>query len=254
MSTCVFIASSDNTLDVLRRVYPALERFWPDCPYPLFIGLNEAPLSFTSARAVRTSVAGWRAELLAQLEQLNHERLVLLLDDFLLTNRVDTRLVVQLVERAHAQQLDYLRLLPLDQAWLARLFRSSREDIEYIPACYPYFSSLQIAVWRRTHLCQMLAAGGSIWDFELQRLPGARHAATTLGAPIRYRHVVEKGQWMADAPRLLRRAGLSDDLGTRTREPESAVIRRLVRLALFQVVGYGVMRLRLALRAKADGG
>ena len=61
----------------------------------------------------------------------------------------------------------------------------------------------------------MLDAPGSIWDFEHQRVDGARHFAIANRPPIRYQHLVEKGRWQPYAKRLLRNAGLSDDLGSR---------------------------------------
>ena len=41
--TGVFICSSDNRRDVLDRVIPSVFKYWPDCPYPIYVGLNSSP-------------------------------------------------------------------------------------------------------------------------------------------------------------------------------------------------------------------
>src|SRR5262249_53950934 len=78
-----------------------------------------------------------------------------------------------------------------------------------------FYSALQIALWRKTHLLKMLHTPLSIWDFEHEYRPGSVHAAIGRDPPFLYRHLVERGCWLPYARSLLQRAGLSTELGAR---------------------------------------
>jgi hypothetical protein len=248
-STAVFFSSSDNTFDVLQRVVlPSFQQYWPGCSYPVYIGTNSARVDAAGVRWVTAPVGGWRAELASQLEQVNTTRIILFLDDFLIRAPVDQMRVARLVDLAERDDLAYLRLLPLESSLGAKLLQLPRSprcgELERIPTNRPYYSALQVAIWRRTHLLESLSRSGSIWEFEHERCDGVDHYAVSADPPIRYRHLVEKGRWLADAGRLLRESGFPDDLGTRPTWPGRTLVKRWVAAARFHVIGYAGLRLR----------
>jgi len=255
---CVLVASSDNTADVFRQVAPGFQRHWPDCPLPRFVGLNEdaAPAVGSGFTPVLCAEAlGWRGELARQVAALppQFDHVLLFLDDFLILRRVDTPALLQLIELALARELAYLRLIPelhslAESAWLALGPDHRSRPVSALAADTPYYSSLQLVLWRRSHLADLLAAPGSIWDFELQR-PAATHHAITVAPPVSYRHVVERGLWMRDAPWLFRRSGLPFEPGDRPLAPWPQLVRHGWRRLKFAAIGYAWYRRRLARQA-----
>jgi hypothetical protein len=250
----VFIASSDNTRDVFARVFPSLIRHWRGCPYRIYAGFNTPQVGPDGFTPVYAPVSGWRNELAAQIETLPAEYVLLLLDDFLILQTVDTDRVVALIGMAVSEGLAYLRLIPLRRALVPRVVVACRgprtREIEAIPETDPYHSSLQAVLWRRTHLLECLREEENIWRFETIRPYDAVHYSICGPAPIRYRHLVEKGRWLPDARRLLRQAGLRDDLGTRGRWPWTYQLRGWVARVRFELLGYSMMRSRRALAAR----
>lgn len=249
----VFVASSDNTADVLRQVGPSWLKFWPDCPYPIYVGLN-SPMADLPPRfqPIYAPKAGWRDEVRAQIAQLPNalSHIVLVLDDFLFLGPVDQARLGQLAARAMDAPLPYLRLIPQQRAWLPRQIEGLRQRMGQLPLYerigqdMPYYSSLQIALWQKTHLLAMLALPGNIWDFENQRISKVQHYAV-YGAPvIRYVHVVEKGKWGHYAPGLFQQIGLPLAMGQRTQH--SAGMHRTMWLnrMKFEVYGYAWLRLK----------
>jgi hypothetical protein len=224
--TGVFICSSDSRRDVLDRVIPSVFKYWCDCPYPVYVGLNSRPDRLPpNMTAILAPVSDWRSELATQLLQMNHTRLIVLLDDYLLEARVMQERLDGLLATFERLHLQYLRLSPLGLSLLERIVRLGQrfpDDIRLISADRPFHSSLRIAIWQRQHLLAMLEKPGSIWDFEHQGRDGVRHFAIASRPPIRYQHLVEKGRWQPYARRLLRKAGLSDELGGRPAWPEWA--------------------------------
>jgi hypothetical protein len=248
----VFVASSDNTVDVLRRVHPAIAKFWPDCPYNIYVGLNSQPSPSDRATAVYAAPSQWREELATQLRQLQEDWVILVLDDFLIRSEVNHLHLAQLVDVCIRNGWPYLRMIPIDRSLLSRLLRPKSHDlpagVEMIPAGYPYYSSLQIALWKKSHLLRLLGAPGNIWDFEHLEFPDAAHYAVTGPACIRYRHLVEKGRWLPDSAALLARAGLPAELGTRASWPGSVLWKQRIARWRFQIVGYSIMKMRRRLR------
>lgn len=253
LSTAVFVASSDNTADVLQRVFPAFMKFWPDCVYPVYVGLNERNLPWDGPRVVRAPRSEWRTELKAQLGQLDEDRVILILDDFLIQGPVDHEKVADLVRLCFEHEWPYLRLIALERAFIARFMHKALlvpdTVAEPIPVGMPYFSSLQISIWKKSHLEASLGVPGSIWQFEQLALQNARHYAVTGSACIPYRHLVEKGKWLPDAADRLAAAGLPTDLGSRPVWSNRMRLRQGWAKAQFELIGYGAMRLGLKRRA-----
>jgi hypothetical protein len=250
---CLLVSSSDNTADVLRQVAPSLGGFWPDCPFDRFVGVNSAAAADTLPfRALESPLlGGWRPELAHQIASLptQYTHILLILDDFLLLETVETSRIIRLAARVLSDDIAYLRLVPeLHSLWggLYRTVckRADADDIAPLPDDTPYYSSLQATIWRRDHLAARLADEGSIWDFELWR--GSEPHFAVNGPPaLRYRHVVERGQWMADAPRLFARAGLPFEAGARPVANTADWFAWLWSRMKFAMVGYALYRRRL---------
>src|SRR5687767_3506927 len=109
----VFVSSSDNRRDVLDRILPSVVKFWPDCPYPTYVGLNSHGNPLPVGTALLAPVSDWRHECSLQLAQIAEEYLIVILDDFLIGAPVDQARLSDLVASSLTLNLPYLRLVPL---------------------------------------------------------------------------------------------------------------------------------------------
>jgi hypothetical protein len=238
----VFVSSSDNRRDVLDRILPSVVKFWPDCPYPLYVGLNSHGKPLPVGTALLAPVSDWRHECSLQLAQIEEEYLIVILDDFLIGAPVDQARLSDLVADSLTLNLPYLRLVPLGRSLAARLTGwrpvEMHPGIEKIRSRRPFYSSLQIAIWRRQHLLTLLQQPLSIWEFEHQCLPEWMHCAIKDRPPIAYRHLVERGRWLPDARSLLHRAGFPTELGERPVWPKSRYARLFLDQIRWTVLGY----------------
>ena len=110
--------------------------------------------------------------------------------------------------------------------------------IEQIEPGHPFYSALQIAIWRKDYLESRLVKQRSIWQFERERPLSFVHCAIIRDSPFRYQHLVERGLWLPYARRLLRRAGLPPELGGRPAWPKSRYLNLLWDQARWFVQGY----------------
>ena len=254
----LFISSSDNTLDILRQVIRSFDFCWPDCPFTKFVGLNSIVDETTvfGFQPVYLSVRGWREELLGQILQLpeQYEYILLFLDDFLIFSPVDADRLHRMLNSAMHRELDYLRLVPQKRAVIPaiakKIFRNAGTDIEPISVHSPYYSSLQVALWKRRHLMKMLESNeGNIWGFEHQMITGHPHFAIVGMPPIQYVHVVEKGKWLPYTPRLFRKFNLPFCAGDRVVQGRLTYLTLWLNRVKFAILGYAIVRLKQYLRA-----
>jgi hypothetical protein len=240
----VFVCSSDSRLDILERVFPSVLRHWTDCPYKIYVGLNSACARWPGVTVLEAPAADWREECLIQLAQVRESHLIVILDDFLFQRPVDQALVSRFASQALTLRIPYLRLLPLGKSVVQRLGFAAphalADGIVEIAPTRPFYSSLQIGVWEKSHFIKMLNQGGSIWDFEHLGLPDARHYAITGTAPIVYRHLVEKGRWLPNAVDKMLAAGVPPDLGSRASWTRWRWLKLLLDELKYYVFGYAI--------------
>ncbi len=256
---CLFVSSSDNTVDVFRQVVPAsMARYWPDCDLECYVGLNESfggldaiELYGRRFRIARSPVKGWGEELKTQIAALpgHYDYVLMWLDDFLLRAPVDTSRLHRTIAAAIDDAVDYLRLVPVERSLFGQFMLAMETEGPFrrLSEREPYHSSLQVALWRRSHLEAMLdelvGREGDIWSFEQMRVPGAScHAVRS--RHFDYLHVVEKGRWQPYASALMCQHAMGLEPGERLVAGRWAWIGLLVGRLKFKVLGYSVMRLK----------
>lgn len=255
---CIFVSSSDNTKDVFTQVFRSFDTCWQDCEFEKFVGLNtvDPGLDLHGFQPVYAPVSGWRSELLTQILQLpvSFTHVLLFLDDFLLLADVDSGSLAPLIAAAIERGIAYLRFRTVRRAFIPALFAEIKNmragaAVERIPEDFPYYSSLQVTLWKREHLIEMLrATNGTIWDFELQKPGAGGHYAVVNKLPIQYAHVVEKGLWQHDAPAIFHKAGIPFAKGSRPIAPAPAVFTSFLSRFRFFCFGFMWLRLRACLR------
>ena len=227
----VVVSSCDAFADVWEPFFTLFFRYWPDCPYPVFLIANER--RFDHPRVTTLCVGpdrGWAANLRHALQRVPGTHLLYLQEDYLLRRPVDTRRMATLFEQAVAAGAACLRLYPTpgpDQP-----NPGGPPGIGSIGADAPYRVSLQAAIWERRTLEALLVEGESGWHMET--LGSARSRA--LAAPFLSveRHLrddgeldvaipyvctaVVKGKWIPAAVALCRAEGIPLDLGRRSVE------------------------------------
>lgn len=250
---CLFISSSDNTYDVFDLISPSVIKNWPTENFDVYVGLNNK-VSKEPFHTIGAPVSEWSTELSHQINALpeRFRYVILILDDFFFYEKVDPNQLTLLVSLVREQRIDYLRLKPLERSALGKVllfqdnFNRNHNGIIRLADDEPYYSSLQVAIWNREHLLNMLKQRGSIWEFELNAIAGSAHYAT-LRELVRYKHLVEKGKWFKYAPATL---GFHDKTLFEQRGFYQSMLKnfRIYNQIKFFLFGYSFFRLRQAIK------
>lgn len=250
----LLILSCDAYQDLWEPCLTLYRRYWPDCPYPIFLVSEVTEARIPPAQSLRAgSHVPWSNMTRIALQTLEHEYVLLMLDDFFLTRSVDTRALEARRLQLEARQGVCLRLGP----WPGPAAPAPRmPDIgEHVPG-QPYRISLQPAFWRRSALVELLAPGESPWEFE--RNGSARADALTHGiyasrhALVPYIEVLTQGKWYRHGLRLCRREGLTVDQTRPVRSFWEGIRQTRRRWRQF-LAGPRAYRLRRAIRRLVGG-
>jgi hypothetical protein len=183
------------------------------------------------------------------LDAITESHVIVMLEDFLLTQRVDTSSIDRLVEIAHKEGIDCLRLSPLpDPSPLPIRAVADYADLGVVEPGTLYRVSAQPAVWSVAALRDYLIPGFTPWEFELLGTQLSEHRSHTFWGPfrptLRYFHAVEKGRWTPHGVEFCRSLGISPDLEARpaftpaefethlTADPISHIVAREQRSAI----------------------
>jgi hypothetical protein len=245
------ILSCDAYRDLWEPCLTLYRRYWPDCPYPIFLVSETHEAHLPPARSVRVgSGLAWSEVARIALEALEHEHVLLMLDDFFLTRRVSTGAVEAKRLQLEARHGAYLRLWPWPRP--SAPVPGIPDIGEHEPGV-PFRAALQAAFWRRSALLGLLRPGESPWDFERegsirsQAIPGFYTARRPV---LPYAEVLTRGKWWPRGLRLCRREGLIVDTSRPVLPFWQCVDRALGHVRLFRR-GPMLFRLRRRLRRLA---
>lgn len=214
--TCIFIISCQNTRDISEYCINSIKKFWIDNNLKIFVGGNENESQiFDSIYMLKSKKSNWKNETIEQLNIIKNEfskfkNVILLLDDFIIQEKVNNREIHKIIEIFKNKKLKYLMLKPFEGGLHTRLkilyYRIVKKSktIE-IKKNHPYYYSLQVAIWDIDYLIQSITKSKNIWDFENMNKPSNIKHFSTTSKYLTYKHIIEKGKWDIGSKEMLTR-------------------------------------------------
>ena len=175
MGLSVLVSSCDRYSDCWLPFEHGLAKYWPDCPYPVYLISNALELASDRITTLRLgSDAGWAPNLIAALQRVPTSHVLYMQEDYWLNAPVDTPRIqgyLELMERTGAA---YLRLAAVPGPDL-----DFPEDprVGVISAGAPFRTSLQAAIWRKDALLDLVLPDESGWLFETDGSVRSSHSA-----------------------------------------------------------------------------
>jgi hypothetical protein len=211
--TAVLMISCERYQQVWRPFFTLFARYWPECPYPIYLGTNKG--SYPGVVTLQTGDDGgakmWAARLKSVLASLPVDRVILLQEDFLLSSPANNRRIRQLVQHSFDYDVASIRLLPVPpprSAWYGS------KDLGVYGAFEEFRLSLQATIWNRELLIGLLSDGEDPWVTEFVGTRRAQfYQKPFLGVfetPLPYYcTAVIRGEWEDGALELLKREDIS---------------------------------------------
>lgn len=166
--TPVLVVSCDRYSDLWGPFFKIFWNYWPDCPFPVYLGSNFKKHDDPRVKPITVGEdVSWAAGVIKMIDSLKADYLFLFLEDFFLTEKVDSSRILNLVETARQNQVGCLRMVsashlsfpptyPLDE--YPGLGVISAGDINRV--------STQVALWKTETLRKLLNPHFNPWQLE----------------------------------------------------------------------------------------
>ena len=205
---------------------------WPDCPYKIYLGTNFENCDYPNVTTVLSKEkTDWTSELYKILEQIPESHILLTLEDYFIYEPVDNDEIMRYFEIMQRTDAAFLRL-----AVFPKLFESffpakvcePYDDVGEIEKGSKYRVNLQIAIWEKESLMELLSGSESPWEFELN---GSLRSNTddkkylcvlsdeerkiVHGSIMYFCGAITQGRWMRDAIELCKDNDIDVDISHR---------------------------------------
>jgi hypothetical protein len=247
---CVLVTSSDRARDVFEIVFQNAETMWLGCNWPRFVGFTSKHADIYGFKAVAAKGSShWRQEVGDYLDALpEHIEYVLRIDeDALFLSPVDGNKLNAIADLMIRENLSYVSLLPVYRNFLGRVIEYFRRKLDKRPLrplafSEPYYSSVALAIWKRSYLRSLLRQPGTIWEFEHTVTDEPHYAVWE--RVLHQSQIVTKGRWDLRARRLLASQGLTLSNSKREFQTFRSWLRGMRERITFQLVGFLSFRIR----------
>lgn len=217
----LLISSFDGYGDCWQAVCHGLVKYWPDCPFPIYLIANRREFHHPLVSVIRVSgQEDWSSSLLSALALIDTEYVMYFQEDYWLLETVDTSRIQGYLNLMDAHGLHYVRLLanPIPDGSFAHDHR-----LGIIADQASYRTSVQVSLWRAAVLRALLRPGESAWDFEIAGtvrsrvyrdcfLSVKRQGTDDYINGVRYVcSAINRGRWSREAGKYAKREGLEID-------------------------------------------
>jgi|WetSurMetagenome_2_1015567.scaffolds.fasta_scaffold07275_6 hypothetical protein len=223
MRTAILISSCDAFSDCWEPMVYSFKKFWPDCPYPIFIISNFKKLEDKSIHFLNVGEdKGFGSNTKRALELIETEHIIFFLDDFFINDTVDNVMVNDHLNHCIQNNIDFLKIDYRDIIYRDEL-RVGESIYCVNPLNIRYSLNTAIAIWKRDALYSLCAEGYTAWDFERKGIDYLRknnlkiNSETILSAYFEKMTIrkicgtgaVCKGRWTNDGLIFLKENGFS---------------------------------------------
>ncbi len=213
-SVAVVVSSCDAFFDCWRPFAFFYRKFWPACPFPVYLIVNELRVrsDFIQPLVVGRD-QGWASNMQKALGQIDEPYILYFQEDYFLTRPVDE---VQLADDIRfAQEHDAASFCFADLSLLEPDFSRSAGRYNLIPRESTGRTRLQVTLWERERFTSLLRPGENAWNMEARGSERTRDLimysyGPESAPPIPYLgSAIVRGLWTPEALELCRQYGVS---------------------------------------------
>lgn len=237
-SVAVLVVSCDNYSDLWQPFFSLMQRFWGDCPYPVYLLTNHLQPEFEGVGILRVGDdISWSDNLRTAVEQLPHSHVFLMLEDLMLTAAINTPQVERVFQWALKNDVNYVRMNPT-----IRADKPYNELVGVVSKGTIYRASVVMPLFKKSLLLQMLKKGENAWEFEYYGTERSDSYDGFYATHYDYfpnMNTIIKRVWEYDAARYISDLGVDIDFSKRrVMNTKERIIwkLKLLRTSLFHLV------------------
>lgn len=214
------VISCDAYKDLWKPFFHCFFKYWPDCPYPIFLASNESKCSDSKVKSILIGPdKDYASNLISILKQVESQWLILWVEDAFITSKINTSRIKKLIGDAQKDNAVYLKLIT-STPWA--FVKDKKQEIGPIPKGVKYRSGIGLGLWNKETLLKILKPGESAWQIDRSNRSNSFsepfYALTPnvrSNPPVQVLNSVIKGRWNRDALSFLAKEGLEEYIPNR---------------------------------------
>ncbi|MBS1650682.1 MAG: hypothetical protein JSU07_01610 [Bacteroidetes bacterium] len=229
-NTAILILSCDKYADVWQTFFLFFQKYWSDCPFPVYLGTNS--IKFEGVKQIFSNkISTWSEELEIILKQIPEKYVIIILEDYFIYKPVDTNFLVEIITTMKNIDAAYTKLgafpAKYNELWPHQLLKENQK-LGFIEKGAKYRVCLQTAIWNKNVLLSLLNPDENPWQFEMEASKRSNNFPNpflcVLATPnIKYVHgpityyctALSAGKWMRGAVKLCEKEGISINVDKR---------------------------------------
>ncbi len=213
----VLVVSCDKYSDLWSIFFRLLKKYWPDCPYQIYMGSNNVQCEEKGVIpiCIGNDIA-WTDNVAKMLECIEEPYVLILLEDIFLSARVDNEYIKRLLCYIVDHDIDCLHL---HNHYTGIKCMDKELGVQFIEAGSPYYVHAVECIWKKEMLKKFLIPGYSAWDFELKNSktvkPGEQSFAAVKKNVFEIKNGVIRGKYLKSTVGFLASEGIEVDIYNR---------------------------------------
>lgn len=220
----ILVVGFDGYVDVWNHFFELMNQYWPNRP-KTYLATSEEKPEYEGVEVVTAgSNTEWSLRARAGLEKITTPYVILMLEDFFITDYVDDALVKECLELVELDNILFYQILVqlIKQTWEKGKPYKGDKRIHIIPSDKKYGINLQAAIWNTDFLREKIGTENyNAWLFEMKQLDSERYNQEKIEYLIDDRnilnitHTVVQSKYLRGAVRKIERQGHHIDLSER---------------------------------------
>lgn len=162
MNCSIFIYSWDKVKAIWPVVKYCFDTYWKDCPYPIYMTSNKVETPFLSIKV--GEIDNWTFMMKRALKYIKTPYIIFTLDDYWFNKQINTSKIVELVNLAEKNNIDYIKLFPSN---ITTYSINHLKEIKEYALDFQYKTGLNVSIWKKETLEKLLFSFENIWEFEM---------------------------------------------------------------------------------------
>lgn len=214
LNLAVLVVSCDNYSDLWQPFFTLFRRFWPDCPYNIYLLSNFEKYEEEGVTPILIGEdLSWSDNLINALTLIDEEYVLMLIDDLFLVDQIRSEQLHEVFNWIAKEKPNYVRLNPLPKPDLPY-----NDHVGLVSPGTLYRTATVMTVWNKKVLSDLLRPGENAWKFEISGTVrsdeyGGFYSAWQVLMPVV--NGVIKGKWQRSAIKRLHALGITLQLESR---------------------------------------
>ena len=240
----VLIIGFDGYKDVWDHDIELMNKYWPDRP-KTFLANSELNPEYDGVEVINAGPGSeWSKKVQVALERIETPYVLLLLEDFFITDYVDNQKIESIMKMIEEDGIKFYQVLVqlIRQTWEKGKPYKNLEYIKIIPSQKKYGINLQAAIWEKEFLRTIVGEGNyNAWEFEINQLGTNTYNQEKIELLIDVRnilnilHAVVQSKYLRSAKRKLSLMGIWISEGERPQLSRRDDFKYIFKLFMYSV-------------------